>query len=222
MADDGTRHSITESLWTSAAPALHTQSAHRTHGGRHMSNPQRAQQRTALAYGIAADPHWAAAGSTRLAGAPELPDRRATRAEAGTPYNLTVYDLALAHDQALEDFARRHGLSAEIPAGRTALADYAARLAERSAQARTDYEQLRLVHDLQAALTIGDAGGLLSRMVCPSCLCWSLVGTRTPSGAWAAACRVRRCGPEPGTPRVHSLAQVVRYHLNPRRDAAAA
>lgn len=186
-----------------------------------MSNPQRAPRRSALAYEIAADPHWASAGATRLSGATALPERRATRTTAGTPYNLSVYDLALAHDRALETFALRYGDKIEIPTGRTALADYAARLADSSTEARYDYEELRLAHDLAAALTIGDADHLLGRLACPGCLCWSLLGTRTAAGEWAATCRVLRCATEPGTPRVFSLAEVARHHIHHRGAAAA-
>lgn len=185
-----------------------------------MSQPARAP-RTALAYAIAADDHWTTAGATRLAGEVALPERRATRTSAGTPYNLSVYDLALDHDRALEDFARRHGFGEHIPAGRTALADHAARLAESSDAARVDYDELRLVHDLRAALTIGDADDLLGALTCPACLCWSLVGTRTPSGGWAAACRMLRCATAPGTPRTFSLAEIARHHIA-HRDADAA
>jgi len=186
-----------------------------------MSQPQQAHRRTALAYGIAADPHWATAGATRIAGALALPERRATRTNAGTPYNLSVYDLALEHDRALEDFARRHGHPLEIPAGRTALADYAANLADTNDAARIDYAQLRLIHDLRAALTIGDADDLMGKLACPGCLCWSLVGTRTPSGAWGATCRMLRCATAPGEPRVFTLAQVALHHINHSDDAAA-
>lgn len=186
-----------------------------------MSNRNSAPRRTALAYEIAADNHWATAGATSPAGALALPERRATRTAAGTPYNLHVYDLVLDHDRALEDFARRHGHDIEIPAGRTALANYAATLAETDDAARVDYDELRLTHDLRAALTIGDADGLLGGITCPACLCWSLVGTRTLSGAWAATCRVVRCATAPGVPRVFSLAEVARHHINPR-DANAA
>ncbi|MDX3125331.1 hypothetical protein [Streptomyces scabiei] len=186
-----------------------------------MSHPQRARERTALAYAIADDDHWSTAGATRVAGALALPERRATRTNAGTPYNLSVYDLALDHDQALAEFAKRHGRDLAIPTGRTALADYAASLAESNEAARVDYEQLRLTHDLRAALTIGDAEGLLGKLECPGCLCWSLVGTRNLAGGWAATCRVQRCATEPGQPRVFTLAAVVRHHLA-RRDAAAA
>jgi hypothetical protein len=186
-----------------------------------LSNPQRPHQRTALAYEIAADPHWASAGATRLAGAPALPERRATRTSAGTPYNLSVYDLVLDHERALEDFTHRYGREAEIPAGRTALADYAARLAENDGDARLDYEQLRLVHDLRAALTIGDAEDLLGKLACPACMCWSLVGTRTPERAWAATCRMLRCATAPGQPRVFTLAEVARHHVHHRGVAAA-
>lgn len=178
-----------------------------------MSNPQPAYRRTALAYEIAADPHWSAAGSTRAAGDLALPERRATRTSAGTPMNLSVYDLALQQDRALEEFAHRHGREAEIPTGRTALADYAARLAEADNDARLDYAQMRLVNDLTAALTIGDADHLLGKMACPQCQCWSLVGTRTVSGGWGAACRVLRCATAPGVPRVFSLSKVVRHHV---------
>lgn len=186
-----------------------------------MSIPERAPRRTALAYDIAADPHWSTAGTTRVAGALALPERRATRTHAGTPYNLSVYDLVLDHERALEDFARHYGHEVDIPKGRTAVADYAARLAERSDKARVDYDQLRLVHNLRAALTIGDADDLLGKLACPACLCWSLVGTRTPEGAWAATCRMLRCGTAPGSPRVFSLGAVARHHIT-RRDAAAA
>lgn len=186
-----------------------------------MSQSQRAPQRTALAYAIAADDHWATAGATRLAGALALPERRATRTTASTPYNLSVYDLALEHDRALEDYAHRHGLDADIPTGRTALADYAARLAGTSDTARVDYNQLRLTHDLAAALTIGDADHLLGKLECPACLCWSLVGTRTPAGGWAATCRVLRCATAPGEPRVFTLAAVARHNIPHRDDAAA-
>ena len=185
-----------------------------------MSQPARAQ-RTALAYEIAADDHWATAGATRLSGPAALPERRATRTSAGTPYNLSVYDLALDQDRAIEEFAHRHGRALEIPAARTALAAYAARLAESSDAARIDYDQLRLVHDLRAALTIGDADELLGKLACPACLCWSLIGTRTPSGGWAATCRMLRCAPAPGTPRVFSLAAIARHHID-HRDASAA
>lgn len=187
-----------------------------------MSHPERAPQHTALAYEIASDPHWVTAGSTRHGGPQALPERRATRSTAGTPLNLSVYDLALELDQDLAEFAQRHGGDAEIPTGRTAVADYAARLAERSDAARVGYEELSLLHDLRAALTIGDADDLLGKLACPSCQCWSLVGTRTPTGAWAAACRVVRCAVEPGQPRVHSLGAVVRHHLANRRDSSAA
>lgn len=186
-----------------------------------MSHPQRAHQRTALAYEIAADSHWATDGATPLSGAPELPERRATRSIAGTPYNLSVYDLALDLDRAVEEFAHRHGREAEIPVGRTALADYAASLVEGSKDARLDYEQLRLIHDLRAALTIGDADDILGQLTCPACLCWSLVGTRTPGGGWAATCRMLRCATAPGTPRVFSLDEVARHHIAHRDDVAA-
>jgi hypothetical protein len=186
-----------------------------------MSYPQRARQRTALAYEIAADPHWATAGATRLAGALELPGRRATRTNAGTPYNLSVYDLALELDRAIEEFAHRHGHGAEVPVGRTALADYAATLVEGSDAARLDYDQLRLAHDLRAALTIGDADDILGKLACPQCLCWSLIGTRTPASDWAATCRMLRCATEPGTPRVFALAEVARHHITHRDDVAA-
>ncbi|MEW2302053.1 hypothetical protein AB0958_19105 [Streptomyces sp. NPDC006655] len=187
-----------------------------------MSQPERAPHRTALAYEIASDPHWVTAGSTRQGGPLELPERRATRSSAGTPYNLTVYDLALELDSDLAEFAERHSVDVEIPTGRTAVADYAARLAERGGAARAEYEELCFLHDLRAALAIGDADDLLGKLVCPACKCWSLVGTRAPSGARAVACRVVRCAPEPGTPRVHSLRAVVRHHFKPRRDATAA
>jgi hypothetical protein len=187
-----------------------------------MSHPERAPQRTALAYEIVNDPHWVTAGSTRLDGPLALPERRATRSEAGTPLNLSVYDLAHDLDQDLAEFTHRHGVDLDIPTGRTAVADYAARLAERDEAARADYEELHLLHDLRAALTIGNADGILGKMACPACRCWSLVGTRTPSGAWAATCRVQRCAVEPGVPRVHSLRVVVRHHVNPRRDTRAA
>lgn len=183
-----------------------------------MSHPQR----TALAYEIAADPHWATAGATRLAGALELPERRATRTVAGTPYNLSVYDLALDLERAIEGFAHRHGRDTEIPVGRTALAAYAAALVEGSDAARLDYDQLRLAHDLRAALTIGDADDILGKLACPTCLCWSLVGTRTPAGDWAATCRVVRCATEPGQPRVFTLAEIARHHITHRDDVAAA
>jgi hypothetical protein len=186
-----------------------------------MSNPQPAPRRTALAYEIAADSYWASAGATRLAGALALPERRATRTSAGTPYNLSVYDLVLEHERALEDFARRHGHEVDIPTGRTALADYAARLAERDDVARLDYGQLRLAHDLRAALSIGDADDLLGKLECPACLCWSLVGTRTPADDWAATCRIVRCAVAPGVPRVFTLAEVARHHIT-HRDADAA
>jgi hypothetical protein len=180
-----------------------------------------ARQRTALAYEIAADSHWATAGATRLAGALELPERRATRTSAGTPYNLNVYDLALDLDRAVEEFAHRHAGGAEVPTGRTALADYAATLVENSNAARIDFDQLRLAHDLRAALTIGDADDILGKLTCPVCLCWSLVGTRTPAGAWAATCRMLRCAPAPGTPRVFALAEVARHHITHRDEVAA-
>jgi hypothetical protein len=186
-----------------------------------MSHQQPARQRSDLAYAIAADPHWSTAGSTRIEGALALPERRATRTAAGTPYNLSVYDLALDLDRALEDFVRRHGDGAAIPAGRTAVADCAARLAETSDAARRDYRQLRLVHDLRAALTIGDADDILGKLTCPACLCWSLVGTRTPAGGWAVACRVLRCAVEPGVPRVFTLAQVARHHITRGETQAA-
>lgn len=186
-----------------------------------MSNPQRTRQRTALAYEIAADPHWASAGATRLAGPTALPERRATRTSGGTPYNLSVYDLVLEHGRALEDFAHRYGREVEIPTGRTALADYAATLAEENEAARVDYDQLHLVHDLRAALTIGDADHLLGELECPACLCWSLVGTRSRTGDWAATCRVLRCATAPGQPRVFTLWQVARHNIKPRGAAAA-
>ncbi|MEU2426977.1 hypothetical protein ABZ619_39195 [Streptomyces sp. NPDC007851] len=187
-----------------------------------MSQPERAPQRTALAYELASDPHWVASGSTQQGGPLALPERRATRSTAGTPYNLTVYDLALELDNDLAEFTQKHGIDVELPTGRTAVADYAARLAERDGAARADYEELHLLHDLRAALTVGTGDSILGKLACPACKCWSLVGTRTPSGAWAAACRVVRCAPEPGTPRVHSLRAVVRYHFKPHRDANAA
>jgi hypothetical protein len=187
-----------------------------------MSQPQRAaHQRTALAYEILADSHWASAGATRLDGALELPERRSTRTSPGTPYNLSVYDLALDLDRALEDFTRRHGDGEGIPVGRTAVAAYAARLAELSDAARLDYAQLRLAHDLAGALTIGDAAHVLGKMECPACLSWSLVGTQTGAGQWAATCRVIRCAVAPGVPRVFPLSEVARHHII-RRDADAA
>jgi hypothetical protein len=187
-----------------------------------MSHSERAPQHTALAYEIAADPHWVTAGSTRQGGPLALPERQATRSNAGTPLNLTVYDLALDLDHDLAEFAQRHGDSAEIPTGRTAVADYAARISERTDAARVGYEELRLLHDLRAALAIGDADSLLGKLACPACKCWSLVGVRTPAGSWGATCRVLRCATEPGVPRVHSLAAVVRYHLTDRRHSSAA
>jgi hypothetical protein len=189
-----------------------------------MSSTERAPRRTALAYGIEADPHWASAGATRLAGAAALPERRATRTTAGTPYNLSVYDLALDLDRALAEFAHRHAVDVEIPTGRTALADYAARLAESGDAAHLDYHRLRLVHDLRAALTIGDADHLLGKMECPACRSWSLVGTRTPDRGWAATCRIVRCATAPGEPRVFTLAEVARHNttITARRDEAAA
>ncbi|RPE39821.1 hypothetical protein EDD90_2839 [Streptomyces sp. Ag109_O5-1] len=186
-----------------------------------MTNPQRAPRRSALAYQIAADAHWSTAGTTHQGGALALPERRATRANAGTPYNLSVYDLVLDHEHALEDFARRYGREVEIPVGRTALADYAATLAENDDAARIDYDQLRLVHDLRAALTIGDADDLLGKLECPACLCWSLVGTRSPQGAWVAACRVLRCAITPGEPHVFTLWQVARHNVKAGVAAAA-
>jgi hypothetical protein len=186
-----------------------------------MSQPQHTHQRAALIYGIAADPHWASAGATRIAGALALPERRATRTSAGTPYNLSVYDLALDLDRALEEFAHRHGVDTEIPAGRTAVAAYAASLAERDDATRVEYAELRLTHDLRAALTIGDADDLLGKLACPACLCWSLVGVPTPSAGWAATCRMLRCAVEPDVPRVFTLAEVARHHIA-HRDARAA
>ncbi|MFD0393425.1 hypothetical protein ACFQ3Z_16465 [Streptomyces nogalater] len=109
----------------------------------------------------------------------------------------------------------------EVPAGRTAVADYAAQLAETSDEARLDYAQLRLVHDLRAALTIGDADGILGKLACPACMAWSLVGTRTSTDDWAATCRVVRCAIAPGVPRVFTLAEVVQHHIT-HRDVAAA
>jgi hypothetical protein len=187
-----------------------------------MSNQESTPQRSALAYAIAADPHWSTAGATQLAGALALPERRATRTAAGTPYNLSVYDLALDLDRAIEEFAHRHGVDVEIPAGRTAVAAYAARLAERTDGARVDYAQLRLAHDLRAALTIGDADHSLGGMECPVCFSWSLVGTRTPNDEWAATCRIVRCAVAPGVPRVFTLAEVARHHITHHRDADAA
>jgi hypothetical protein len=186
-----------------------------------MSQPQRAHERTSLIYGIAADPHWSSAGATRIAGALELPERRATRTSAGTPYNLNVYDLALDLDRALEEFAHRHGVEVEIPTGRTAVAAYAARIAENDGAARVDYDQLRLIHDLRAALTIGDADDLLGKLACPACLCWSLVGVPNTATGWATACRMLRCAVEPDVPRVFTLAEVARHHIA-HRDARAA
>ncbi|MFG3287343.1 hypothetical protein ACGF3G_00775 [Streptomyces sp. NPDC048179] len=184
-----------------------------------MSNQESEPSRSALTYAVAADPHWSTAGATRLAGALALPERRATRSHAGTPYNLNVYDLALDLDRALEAFTRRHG--DEVPAGRTAVADYAACLAEGSDVARVDYGRLRLVHDLRAALTIGDADEILGKLTCPTCQSWSLVGTRMPAGGWAATCRIVRCATAPGVPRVFTLAEVARHHIT-HRDVAAA
>jgi hypothetical protein len=184
--------------------------------------PSSAHQRTALAYEIAADPHWMTEGATRLAGALALPERRVTRTAAGTPYNLTVYDLALDLDRALAEFAERYGRDVEIPVGRTALATYAATIAQSSDEARLGYARLRFAYDLGAALTIGDADDILAKVTCPACRCWaSLVGTRTPDGTWAVTCRVRRCATAPGEPRVFTLAEVTQHHINPR-DAAAA
>ncbi|MFI5814899.1 hypothetical protein ACIA7S_28570 [Streptomyces sp. NPDC051643] len=187
-----------------------------------MSSSERAPRRTALAYDIAADAHWSTAGATRLAGAVALPERMATRASAGTPYNLSVYDLALDQDRALDDYAHRHGRDVDIPVGRTALADYAARLAESSTEARDDYDGMRLEHNLRAAMTIGDAVEALGKLACPKCLCWSLVETRTPAGDWAAACGMRLCATAPGVLRVFTLAEIVRHHLDHHRDANAA
>jgi hypothetical protein len=183
-----------------------------------MSNQEPTRQRSALTYAVAADPHWSTAGATMLAGALALPERRVTRTHAGTPYNLSVYDLALDLDRALEDFTRRHG--GDVPAGRTAVADYAARLAETSDAARLDYDQLCLVHDLRAALTIGDADDILGKLACPVCLAWSLVGTRTANDDWAATCRIVRCAIAPDVPRVFTLAEVARHHITHRDDDA--
>ncbi|MHB9861898.1 hypothetical protein [Streptomyces sp. YIM S03343] len=186
-----------------------------------MSNKGPTHQRSALAYAIAADPYWSTAGTTRLDGALALPERRASRSAAGTPYNLTVYDLALELDEALASFAHRYG-SDDVPAGRTAVAAYAAQLAEQSPAARRSYGRLRLIHDLKAALSVGEADGILGRISCPACLCWSLVGTRTPDGAWAVACSVARCAVEPGEPRVFTLVEIAQHHLTTDRDAHAA
>lgn len=187
-----------------------------------MSHPERAPQPTALAYEIASDPHWVTAGSARQGGPLALPERRATRSSASTPLNLTVYDLALELDHDLAEFAQQHNDGAEIPTGRTAVAEYAARLAERTDAARVGYEELRLLHDLRAALTIGDADDLLGKLACPACNCWSLLGVRTPEGSWSATCRVLRCATEPGVPRTHTLAAVVRHHLADHRNSSAA
>lgn len=199
-----------------ACPHATPEEAARNRGRYVLSNQQAFGHHSVydLAYKVAADPHWATARSTQ-AGALALPDRRATRTSASSPYNLSVYDLALEHDQTLEEFARRYsGHDVAIPTGRTALAALAADLAATSREARADYDELQLVGNLAAALEIGDAAELLGELTCPGCLCWaSLVGTRTPARGHALACRVPRCSTEPGIPRVWTLRQVARHHV---------
>lgn len=205
-------------------------------GQQHAASRTEARLRTAaLPYDIAADSHWATAGTTALAGPHEIPNRRATRTAAGEPLNLSVYDLALDADAALRAFAHRFGDHREIPEGRTALAVYAAGLAETDPRAERSYRIQRVAENLRAALTIGDADALLGQIKCPKCLCWSLVGVRNVRGAWQVTCQNRRCASDPADgrpddpdshadepactdgrqliPRSWSLHSIARHHL---------
>lgn len=95
-----------------------------------------------LAYKAAADRYWIASGST-AADTADLAHRRATRTSGGQPLNLTVYDLALDHEQTLAEFARAHGRPEDIPSGRTALAAYAAAIAVERPETAAEYETRR-------------------------------------------------------------------------------
>ncbi|WP_128378496.1 hypothetical protein [Streptomyces cavernae] len=186
-----------------------------------------------IAYRAAADRYWVASGST----SPDLgtlAHRRATRTSAGQPLNLTVYDLALDHDASLEDFARAHGRPEDIPAGRTALAAYAAAIAVRHPETAAEYETRQLASSLQVALTLGDSDDALGRISCPKCLCWSLVPSRG-KGRWRAECCNLRCAHDPdpvhdqgdteppaaGRPRRWTLERIAAHHLADRYPRTA-
>jgi hypothetical protein len=178
-----------------------------------------------LAYTAASDAYWIASGSTSP-GLGDMAHRRPTRATAGQPMNLTVYDLALDHERTLEEFARAHGRPEDIPTGRTAIAAYAAALTVERPETSADYETRQLASSLRVALTLGDSDDALGRIACPKCLCWMLAPERA-KGQWWAMCWNQRCAYEPdpvhdregteppavGRPRLWSLDRIAAHHL---------
>lgn len=183
-----------------------------------------------LAYTAASDSYWITSGST----SPDLGDmghRRPTRVSAGQPMNLTVYDMALDHERTLEEFARAHGRPEEIPAGRTALAAYAAALTVERPETATEYEVQQLASSLGVALTLGDSDDALGRITCPKCLCWMLAPERA-KGKWWARCWNQRCAHDPdpvhdregteppaaGRPRLWSLHRIAVHHIGELAD----
>ncbi|AEW93007.1 MULTISPECIES: hypothetical protein [Streptomycetaceae] len=161
-----------------------------------------------------------------------VPDRQPTATSPSTPLNLDVYALAQDFDAALADVVRRHGGTENVPTDRTALAVYAADLAARDRKAADDLDVEELVGALRAAMLIGEADGILGRIACPKCLCWSLLPVRC-GGRWRAACQNVRCaydsdprysdddaqGPGRSGPRTWSLYAIARHHVR-RRHAA--
>jgi hypothetical protein len=166
----------------------------------------------------------------------DMANRRATRTSPGQPMNLTVYDLALDHERTLEEFARAHGRPEHIPAGRTALAAYAAAIAINRPETADDYETRQLASSLRVALTLGDSDDALGRISCPKCLCWSLVPHSLRHDEWRAKCLNERCTHDPdpvhdqgdtrpptvSRPRLWTLQRIAAHHLAERYDRPAA
>lgn len=194
------------------------------HTGTHMTNPHAPHPAPPdggllpydLVYGIAADPHWKTAGSTQAGGAPELHERRATRVEADTSYNLVVHDLAADYEARQRSYAAAHGDPSQAETlSRTELAAYAAGLTEDSPELRAAYERQQLLDGLNAASTIGDAIPALARISCPACWCWSaLVPVPRAGGGWQATCQIDGCLDRDGNQSTFSLEEVVDHHLS--------
>ena len=186
----------------------------------HMSSSSAPSTTYGILAAMAADPHWSQASSTRGNG-PELPDRRTTRTDTGSPYNLAVYDAARTHEQAVAALVERHRAAGPGPV-RMNVYEAAAEIAARSDKAAADFAVVEAEGYLMARILAGDGIAAIAAVSCPACACWGLIPVRIPAAGWGARCsNVRYCtGSSPTlSPRTWTLHDVAEHQVRIRPAA---